>query len=443
MTVAAGKTLSISDAVITGWGAGEIILGAGATLELSNVTIIMDGNYSTNLTGETIRVNGECTFITGSYVFDASTGSNEINGVTLWVDTLGRGRNSNVKFGSFTGTGRVSYQPETAWEPAYFDSAANYMTSSLLLHYDIDASVDTMGKNVFLLTDTEFTLQGGGRSMYMGNIPGSDATATKLLTVVGSNTMEIQDTSFVGWNEAHISDGSNLIRYGNGCVIRLLSDQTLTSNIYVSNATSGDTVTVDLNGHELIMDSDSSAFNIANTDVNLIIKNGRIMKLNDNGSTTKFLLNSGTSSTVTFQDVEMVLNGATRMLGNNVTFKGKCKITGTGDNTLSFYGTSVTIAAGAHLTFDKGMTLKLEDTSPTITFGSASSTLELFGATFDVSALASAPTFTTGTLLIDDKVTLAGDMTLGGSGASDLDIILQPAASLEITSGTITYGNSS
>lgn len=444
--VAANKTLTITDAVLLGWSDNVISLGAGAGLELSNVTIVMDDHYMPDLTDKTLKFKGGCTLVTGGYSFKPTGMTLEIHGSLLY-DSLGREDSTFVYLGDgpFTGGGQVMMKPLGSTQDITFDSNANYVVNSSILSYDIINGSDTyLGRTLTFDNSTAFALQGGGRSLVMTRQPSTSASSAKLITVTGSasNKVELEDITLDGWDPANIDDANNLIHYGNGAVIRLKDDIALTNLVNISNLSSGDTVTFDLNGHQLDLDSDSSGFDIAATNVNFIIKNGRIMNLNDNGSGTKFLLNSGTTSTVIFQDCDLVLNGPARMLNNNVIFKGRCKITGTTDATLSLYGTDVTIAAGAWLTIDKNMTLEMHENNSTITFGSANATLELFGATLDTSNVYPF-SLKAGTLRIDDLATLNGSMTLGGSGTSELNIDLQPAASLKVASGTITYANDS
>ena len=72
----------------------------------------------------------------------------------------------------------------------------------------------------------------------------------------------------------------------------------------------------------------------------------------------------------------------------------------------------------------------------------------MVGSKLDASSLTDGLTgdeaLTTGTIRVDHKVVFAGDMTLGSTtSGQDLDIDLMPGASIEVTSGTVTYANAS
>ena len=456
ITVASGETLTISNAVIVGWGASDITF-AGGTLKLSNVVIVLDSNVTLGST-EDIVVDGPLSIITDNYVFDASDAgsSNYINGVTVWYDTLGHLPQGQLRMGAFSGTGRIAMSPLADWADITFSTGSSHLVYPLRLSYDCnvggDGVFEALGRKVVLDNTVAFSFLGDGRSLYMGKVPVSgDTTVTsdKLITVSGSasNVVELHDVVLDGWSENHISDSNTLLRYCTGTVIKLQNDEALTSTLNIAVDSASESIVIDLNGYDLDMGSDNAALTISATDATVTIKNGRLINFDDNSGSPK--LTSGDAySTWVFQDVDMVLAGNTTLSGNNIQFKGDCTVTGTGDYSLKCYHTPITIAQGARLTVDKNMTLALHgngtSTDTSITFASNNSTLSLEGATFDVSNLVAAPTFTHGTIRIDDVATFAGDMTLGSSTAIlDLDIDLMPAASIEISSGTVTYANAS
>lgn len=480
LNIGEAKTLTISNAVIKGWDATNDIdfVNGDGTLALSNVTIILAGTISALGASEKIHVNGPLTIVTGAYIFDASAANtnNQINGVTIWYDTLGGNDASNVNFGanpSGTPSGQVAMLPisDTTGETEYSDSSP-HVNQSLFLSYDIDVSNDdsyeALGKRVKLNnTSAGFTLRGNGRTFYMApRTLSSDTTmdpdtydAKRLMYVSGSdsNIIEIHDLTFDGWSEDHIKDADEMLRYCTGTVIRLQSDQSLTTPLHFATATESGNVTIDLNGFNLDMSDNGASLNIANVATTLTIKNGRLINFNDTNLSGPKIVAAGTNPTVVFQDVEFVIadntpEDGTLTIGDfNVVFKGNCTVTGTSDYTLDFKYTDVTIASGAMLTIDKTMTLKFTGTTandPTLTFSSANSTLSLIGSILDTQSInGSSITFQTGTLRIDDKVQFnlgsGKTLNLGGAGANDLDIDIMPAARVVVNSGTVSYDNAS
>ena len=464
ITVASGETLTISNAVIVGWGASDISF-AGGTLKLVNTTIILDGNV-TLASDEPLIIDGAFRVVTDNYTFNASAAGadNYVNGITAWYDTLGHLPQGQFRLGSFSGGGRIAMAPLANWADITFSSHSNHLVIPLKLHYDCDVSGDavfeSLGRKVLIdNTDDGFKMLGDGRALYFGRTPVSGQTAItsdKLLTVTGSdsNIVELHDVILDGWSQSHILDDDSMLRYCTGTVIKLQEDQTLTTTINISvDANSGESVVIDLNGHDLDMKSSDAGCAIAANDTTVTIRNGRIINIQDNSGAPKFTCGDTTSKWI-LQDVDLVLAGNTTFSGNNIEFKGDCSITGTGStddptNPTTFLATfsdmDITLSAGSKLTIDQGIAMVLDgfnsSTDSSLTFGSTNATLHLLGSTLKVSDLSSAPTFTHGTIRIDDVVTLVGDMTLGGANMSELELDLMPAASIEISSGTVTYAN--
>lgn len=237
-----------------------------------------------------------------------------------------------------------------------------------------------------------------------------------------------------------------MLHYCQGTTIRLRENQTLSNTINIGTDTSGETIILDLNGHDLDLSADAAGLTIANNNLTLIIRNGRLINM-QNGSGGEIKIDAGgTTSTVIFQDVDILLSGDTTFEHHNMTFKGSCAILGNGHQ-VTCVGTQLTIASGATLRIGRAATLALDDnggTDATLSFSSSRATLFLQGATFDVSGLTAALTLTTGTMRIDDVTTLTGDMTLGSATASlALTIDLLPEANMRIRNGAVTYANNS
>ena len=466
ITVASGKTLTISDTIIKGWGNSDITF-AGATIKLVNSAIVLD-NDVTLASNEHIIIEGNVRFITGSNVFDATAAdsNNIIDGMTVWYDTLGTLDRVNLRMGSFSGGGRIAMMPLSEWADLTFDSGAPHVHQSLHLLYDVDvlsdAVYEALGRQITFDNSSTFTLRGNGRTFFMGKAPISsqtNAVGSQLITVSGSasNVVQVHDLTLDGWSLSHITDTNDLIRYAQGCIIRLSADESPTGDIYFSHDGSSEQIVLDLNGHALDLSSDTASLKVADTDATLTIKNGRILNLSDQTGGGHKIDALGNSSKIVFKDVDLVLAGNTTFSGNNIEFQGDCTITGTGrtDSASSpttfkatFADNDITIASDGCLKVGKGIAMVLDSysssTDSSLTFGSRNATLFLSGATLKVSDLSEAPAFTHGTIRIDDVVTLVGDMTMGGAESSkELELDLMPAASIEVASGTVTYANAS
>jgi len=475
ITIPTQKTLKLSNMVLKGWGTdanpdtdGEVVYSGGqGTLELSNVTVILNGDVTLGV-NEKVVINGPVTFVTGKYTFDASLSgtSNQVNGVTVWFDTLGEPSTNNVNLGDFAGGGRISAQQSAPFSTLSFADATEYLSQSETLYYATTSTVDgseISGRQVIFDTYTrggEIILDGEGRAFILGQKPASAATNYNLFEFTSNSTNDSNDSNAHFKNilidgfqqEAFASgDGSangdlTWYKFGNKTTLRLQEDEVLTSTIEAAFTANDQTMVIDLNGHTIDMSSTSGKVVITG-DYNstVIIKNGRITGVS--GFDTTF---SGPSSptnapTFRFQDVHMVLSANTRFANAKFSFKGNCTISGgsssAGYELSNSSAKNMLVMAGSMLTLENGVTYKVAS-SHTIDLADSAATLSLVGATLDYSA-STGQSLTVGSLRVDYKSTLKGPVTLGGAGASDLDIDFMPGATIDIDSGVVTYGNAS
>lgn len=93
-------TLYINDLVIEGLGEGLLLFGnSNSKVHMSNVSVVLTSNYSTNIGG--IYVEGPTTwyFDTFNWTFD-QLGSLTVDGMTLWKDPLDEVNGGDILFGS-------------------------------------------------------------------------------------------------------------------------------------------------------------------------------------------------------------------------------------------------------------------------------------------------------------------------------------------------------
>ena len=475
ITIPTKKSLKLSNMVLKGWGTdanpdtdGEIVYSGGqGTLELSNVTVILNGDVTLGV-NEKVVINGPVTFVTGKYTFDASASgtSNQVNGVTVWFDTLGEPSTNNVNLGDFAGGGRISAQQSAPFSTLSFADAIEYLSQSESLYYATDSTVDgseIAGRHVIFDTYTrggEIILDGEGRAFILGQKPASATDNYNLFEFTSNSTNDSNDSNAHFKNilidgfqqEAFASgDGSangdlTWYKFGNKTTLRLQEDEVLTSTIEAAFTANDQTMVIDLNGHTIDMSSTSGKVVITG-DYNstVIIKNGRITGVS--GFDTTF---SGPSSptnapTFRFQDVHMVLSANTRFANAKFSFKGNCTISGgsssTGYELSNSSAKDMLVMAGSMLTLENGVTYKVAS-SHTIDLADSAATLSLVGATLDYSA-STGQSLTVGSLRVDYKSTLKGPVTLGGAGAAALDIDFMPGATIDVESGVVTYGNAS
>lgn len=452
--VATGKTLYINNAVIKGWDNSADITFAGATLALSNVTIIMDADITLGAT-ENFTVNGPLTIVTGEHKFTAhASATNQINGVTVWYDVLDSVDDDNVTISSYTGGGQIKLVGSggAGSGATSFSSSNTYVDDSLFLDYDInDGALQASGTQITLTNASAFTLLGCGRTFHMGKTA-TDSTGY-LINVSGTGDdgiVKIRDLTIDGWAQAHIQDNSKL-KYGDGSLIRLTENQALTTTIFLGDGADSESVTFDLNGHDLDMSNASALLSIAEattTGGTFTIKNGRIINL----SGSKILVeSSGTKAETIFEDVEFVLSGATTFADSKFTFKGNCILTGTAAATLTCANTPLKVEDGAVLTIGNGMTLHLlgdaldVKPNPTVTLDTAKSTIFFDGGNLTMADLTGdALSIVTGTIKVDNiaEFGIGASQTLTlGHADTPISIDLQPASSIKITSGTLAYAN--
>ena len=472
LSIAQGKTLKLSNIVIKGWGpssGGISFEGTGANLELSNVTILLDGDVQLGAT-DNITINGPVTFITGQYTFDASAGgnSNAINGLTVWYDTLGEPNTNNVTFGSdYTGGGRISAQQSAPFSRLNFADATEYLSQSEALYYATQSDANGANLNgtisgrqvVFNTASNVVTLDGEGRALILGKTPVNPASDYKLFEftqATPTNNATLKDIFIDGFKQEHFAsnDGSSAslasYKFGHKTIVRLQEDDALTSAFTVEFAADNEGVVIDLAGHELDLSHASAAIALTCTSTNnftgtLIIRNGRITGVS---GATKFT--SATSSpTFLFQDVDIVLSGNTEFATAGLKFKGNCTLSGGASkaavNFVNLSTSTVEITVGSCLTIENGVSYNVGKSGTTvantITFGDAAATLSLVGGRLDYTYSTGSQALLGGTLRADFKSKITGPLTLGGSGSNELDIDVMPGSMIEIAGGNVVIGN--
>ena len=483
LKIKSGKTLELRDMVIDNLVTASFLDDSSyaGTLKLSNVTVILQSSVNWAAVDGNLTIDGPTTFITGASKFTPPTtgGTSTINGVTVWYDTLGQPDSGNISGNDFGGTGRVS-SLDSSVASLEFTSSANEIAQSYHLTpvdyaTDADGAQNTSGtvggvQAAFTGGDT-FVFDGHGRTLYLADVTNTaNASSDKgLIKVSGDTTVKSAHVTIDGFQEAAITRNAatDFFNFDVGTVLRLQSDQALTTSYSFGNDSNIDrdsgtyTVIVDLNGHTLnLADAGAELRFQDESGLNVLFKNGRLLDVS--GTKLNSLLASDHSetgsadSTVTFEDVEMVLAADTTLSSSDYTFLGNCSIKGThtdgAEYTVTAYHSNLTIGAGAMLTLDRNIVLAVADGSGTaqakISFAAPDSTLNMVGSKLDASSLTDGLTgdeaLTTGTIRVDHKVVFAGDMTLGSTtSGQDLDIDLMPGAGIEVTSGTVTYANAS
>jgi len=449
-----GKTLTLSNLVLKGWGGsngegqaagGQIsYLGgssemSGGRLILNNVTIVMDGDVTLAPNSgdkEYITVEGETTFITDDYMFDASgtSAQNVIDDVVVTYDTKGKADKGNVTFGtSFTGGGSICPRASRVTGGLQYDASNKDLSQSQFL-YHADGLI--AGNTATIATgESALVFNGHGRAFIMGSKPDGAATS-ELIKVTGNGGATTRNLVLDGLKSEYI-DGS--LAFGDKTSLFVKENDVLT-RVYTFEDTKAGTNVLDLGGSELDLGGYGIKVVNANSGSQLTIANGRLT-----GVTGALLNPTSSNIAITLDNLDLVLSGDTTFNNAALHVQGDCRLTGTGD--YRFTNSSslpLSLKKGSRLTIDAGMTYAASG-SHEIVFDSRNATLALEGATLDSSAATNGLSLTHGSLSIDSTSILNGDFSIGGSVESgeELDLDVKPAALVKLTNGRLTYKNPS
>jgi len=463
-TIAAGKTLKIRDAILlVDSGSTMTFDNASSTLDLANVTIVLKGSnvdwtQATASFGQ-MAINGPTTIITGQYTFtppatSSSVNSNNVNNTTLWYDTLEHPDLNNIVEEKWTtSTGRIAtvVQSDTNKGDINVSNSFPQIGSSAFLNPN-DGNV--VGR--YLLVDNStavVTFNGHGRSLIMGDTSATSGADQQLIkdqvaTSSGYN-ITLKHVMLDGLKYEHFKTPGKFI-FGDGAHIRLQEDDTISTSYSVQDGGAASTIIFDLNGKTLDLGAGGFEVLLTHASSNFLIKNGRIK------DATGDLLDGNNSShvgTITLQDVAVELSGDLNLNYGKFVIKGDTTFFVGGDGAVGRSivfddgATSFTIAAGATLTLENGVTFDHNKTTAnTFLFGDQSATLRLVGANMDLAATADGDDLQTGRLILDHicTFTASSNSNFTYNLGPDLDIHLMPGAQFKIEGyGKIAYANAS
>jgi len=426
LKIAGGKTLTLRNVVLDNVVSASLFDSEGfaGTLNLSNVTIILNGADVT--WARTIVVDGPLTVVTGANVF---TGSDmTLNGVTAYYDTLSTTDGSNLVV-SAPSTGRV----------VFINSAVPVTTGTITIAADADLTGNVYlfptdggiaGRTIAVTQDA--TYEGHTRSLVFPRVDGF-GSSTVVLDVAATKTLTIENMTLDGFDPALHADlnTTGAIVYGNGTIFRLQSDIELTSALNFGTASGTDIMELDLNGYSITFGS-NGAINVLTSGNVLVIKNGRLA----NVTGTDISAESGAQFAL--QNVELCLADDVTWAAGQLDIHGHCTISGVaGKSFINNSGADITLATNATLTVCDDM-IYSHNNAGTANFvmTDATSTLELIGATFRHPDDAAATlALSTGRMVVDHKSYIQpgnDNMTI----ASSLTIEVRPGATLNVTTGT-------
>lgn len=448
-SIAAGKTLVISNAIIKNLKAGSFAFGgADSILKLQNCVVTLGGSDVT-LGGATptyvqIQTEGVNTIVTGDNIltFTANASLTVNAGSVCYYDTEGASDKLNITtatIGEVSGSisGRVVALTERESRNIAISGSTYSLSDSLFLYPDSGAM-----NGVQITCSGTSTIDGKGRSLIL---PDTSLISDHTVLTISSGTTTTRNITLDGLESAHISNSGTLI-FGNGTTIKLGHDDALTQNYQFGSANSSVCV-LDLCGYDL--DLASSALVLKNdsyTGLVLKIKNGRLL----NCASARFSTPGSTNAcTIILQDVDMVLSGALSTALINWEFMGNCRVSAAGTSYQTWTQASTAsgcfkIDSGARLTVTNGMTVNFAPASggtTAIALVDRTSVLELIGGTLQSSLPSSGYLIVkAGNLVADHASTLSGNITLGDPD-NPLYIDLFPGAQVNVAGGTVRYAN--
>lgn len=468
-SIASGKTLTLTNAIITGLRSTSFqCADSTATLQLNNCVVSLNADVTlgvssparyTQITG--VGVN---TILTGAYslIFDTNSKLTVGAGSAVYYDTLGTTDIENVRATNglitITSGGRLAATVSRDSRNITV-SGSTYLSESKFLFPDVGTTNGTQ-----VLFPATATLEGQGRSLIFADTTPSALSLSRTMVTVGATG----STSVLATFKNIVLDGfesgcvsllgtGSSIKFDTGTTIKLRHDDALT-RAYTFGGTTNAVMVLDLNGYDLDMSDSNAKITLLGTGISgtsLVIKNGRLMNVSGTkldttlgGAPAAIGLPGGNKMAITLQDVDVVLAGDMSTSGIEWTIKGNCTLSSAGTGSYTWTNTAAvdnssivtapqsrqaicfTIEKGARFTIMNGTTYKHAGATDNFVMVDKSSKLELMGGIFwgasasTVNQVATNTSLGTdtdgvrlrkGSLYVDHTASLSGSVRIGGS----------------------------
>jgi hypothetical protein len=439
--VTSGKTLTLRNMTLK--GATTQLFNTGATIALSNITIILasDTTWLSN-----IFVTGPLTVVTDDKFLAAN--NMVIEHGTAYYDTLG-----SVDANNFTvDSGRVMHIHDADTKGTITVNGNTWLDKNEYLFPNMQGSegriITCIGSGV---------LNGCGRSLEFPQTHGLGAGAGVVISVDAEKKLVTTNMIIDRLVPSEHLAVSGALYFGHDTIIRLNQDIQLSDVLrFGSNdsAVTNEYMELDLEGHTLNLGGSQGIQLYGATGGNnmLVIKNGRIII----NSSNQILIHNAQNELV-LDDVEIVLNSCNWHHENGwLTIAGNCKISGSAGSALIMFSDDyMEIRSLATLTLGDSIVYShMSDVN--LVFAAATSTLELIGATVrhpnyrSIESANTLLTLSTGKIVADHKSYFQPG--IAGIALDDsLTIELRPGATIivgthgtedlqDTSAGTLTYG---
>ena len=427
--IKSGTRLTVSDLTIKGLGAGSIVFDDNsAGMNLTSASIEMNAHYTITTGG--FNANGPTTIVTkDKFLTFSNYGTLTVDGIPLTYETLQFGDLNNIKFGN-----------EAINLVTLNGGVIRTIRTDPIGGYSFNNETVTLSRHIVLTEIKPMTITGNVTVIGAGNPIGIGHTQNPVILLNPGSKLTLKQTVVLEFGPQNISfgAGSNIefgdktkLEFGkNGSLnftMTFRGDCLLKGMGYILDlGTTGSIVLASTPGTNLILD-DITIKNISGTNIRALDRTGTFTIQN---------VNWVQASTYTFT------MGHFDVLDNWI-ITGQSPFIYNTDRVSTIYGGGNMLFGEATTLFYKPrinnrQALFLRDSNAYLSFNGTSLVSSTTGLRL-----------TTGTLVIDDRVKLSNSAVSlsqaiafgNGIAANDLTIHLNPAASLELTTGLLSYEN--
>ncbi|MBY0353275.1 hypothetical protein K2W90_02820 [Candidatus Babeliales bacterium] len=429
LRIKGGTRLTISDLKIKGLGSGFIVFDDNsAGINLTSAEIEMNANYSVTIGG--MNANGPTTIATKEKKLTFGVyGTLTVDGIALTYETMQFPDQNNIRFGD------EAFNLETL-----NGGVIRTIRTDPVGGYSFNNETVTLGRHIVLTEIKPMTITGNVTVIGAGNPIGIGQTPNPVIFLNPGSKLTLKETVLLEFGTSNVSFGANSnIEFGNRCKVEL--GKNCTANFTLTFR--GDTV---LKGFGYILDlGTTGSIVLASTPgTSLVLADLTIKGIS--GTNIRAMDRTGTFS---IQNVRWLQEATYTMTMGHFDLLDGWAIEGASP---FIYNTDriSTIYGGGNMQFGEDTTLVYRprtNNRQAISLLNSNSYLS-----FNGTSLVSSTTglrLTKGTLFIDgvakfsnSAVSLSQAITFGnGVAANDLTININPAATLELTSGLLSYEN--